>query len=71
MPWYLDGMEKFLISHEKWLWKDFELMNEAIRIHDDLTKKSIKEGSDEYWHKLELELFKRKKNSLMKYYTYQ
>ena len=61
-------MENFRIFHEKWLWKDFELMNEAIRIHDDLIKSNINEDSDEYWHKLEAELFKRKKDKLIKYY---
>lgn len=62
-------MENFKIFHEKWLWKDFELLNEVLNIHFDLINKNIKESSEEYWSKLELELFKRKKDSIMKYYT--
>lgn len=63
---YLYNWEK---SNNHWFQKDEELTDEIFNIHEELIENDVSSFSKEYWNTLEEEIYIRKKDILLKYYS--
>ena len=53
-----------------WYINDMNLTLAGMRIHENLKKRGISDKTEAYWVQLELNLYKKNKNDLLKYYSY-
>ena len=53
-----------------WYINDMKLTLAGMRIHENLKKGGISDKTEAYWVQLELNLYKKNKNDLLKYYSY-
>ena len=53
-----------------WLMDDDELSEEAFNIHSKLMAKKVDPKTQEYWDLIDIELYRRKKDRLLKYFSH-
>ena len=53
-----------------WLMEDDELSEEAFKIHFRLKAKKVIPDTQEYWDLIDIELYRRKKDRLLKYFSH-
>ena len=53
-----------------WLMEDDELSEEAFKIHFRLKAQKVKPDTQEYWDLIDIELYRRKKDRLLKYFSH-
>ena len=53
-----------------WLMEDDELSEEGFKIHFELIAKKVKPDTQEYWDLIDTELYRRKKDRLLKYFSH-
>ena len=53
-----------------WLMEDDDLSEEAFKIHLELIAKKVKPDTQEYWDLIDIELYRNKKERLLKYFSH-
>ena len=53
-----------------WLMEDDELSEKAFEIHFELIAKKVKPDTQEYWDLIDIELYRKKKDRLLKYFSH-
>ena len=53
-----------------WLMEDDELSEEAFKIHSKLMAKKVDPKSQEYWDMIDIELYRKKKDRLLRYFSH-
>ena len=53
-----------------WLMEDDELSEEAFKIHFRLKTKKVKPDTQKYWDLIDIELYRKKKDRLLKYFSH-
>ena len=53
-----------------WLMEDEELSEEAFKIHSELMDKKVDPKTQEYWDMIDIELYRNKKDRLLKYFSH-
>ena len=53
-----------------WFMKDEELTEEAFNIHSKLKEQNVEADTQEYWDKIDIELYRNKKDRLLRYFSH-
>ena len=53
-----------------WLMEDDELSEEAFKIHFELVAKKVKPDTQKYWDLIDIELYRKKKDRLLRYFSH-
>ena len=53
-----------------WLMEDDELSEEAFKIHFRLKAKKVIPDTQEYWDLIDIELYRKKKDRLLRYFSH-
>ena len=53
-----------------WLMEDQELSEEAFEIHFELVAQKVKPDTQKYWDLIDIELYRKKKDRLLKYFSH-
>ena len=53
-----------------WLMEDDELSEEAFKIHFELRAQNVDPKTQEYWDLIDIELYRKKKDRLLRYFSH-
>ena len=53
-----------------WFMEDEELTEEAFSIHSKMKDQNAEVDTQEYWDKIDIDLYKNKKDKLLKYFSH-
>ena len=53
-----------------WFMEDEELTEEAFNIHSKMKDQNAEVDTQEYWDKIDIELYRNKKDRLLKYFSH-
>ena len=53
-----------------WFMEDEELTEEAFNIHSKMKEQNAEVDTQEYWDKIDIELYRNKKSRLLKYFSH-
>ena len=65
-----DPMGEIWGRFNTWLMEDDELSKEAFKIHFELVTKKVKPDTQKYWDLIDIELYRKKKDRLLKYFSH-
>ena len=65
-----DPMGEIWGRFNTWLMEDQELSEKAFEIHFELIAKKVKPDTQEYWDLIDIELYRKKKDRLLRYFSH-
>ena len=67
---FFDPISERWSRFNTWLMEDDELSEEAFKIHFRLKAQKVKPDTQEYWDLIDIELYRKKKDRLLRYFSH-